>query len=157
MGNRPRKQLALWLSRPDHPLTARVMVNRLWQWHFGLGLVRTPNDYGRQGEQPSHPQLLDWLAVEFTARNWSLKAMHWLILNSSTYRMSSLHGDPAAHSLDPENRLLWRMNRRRLEAEVLWDATLAVAGTLNLGVYGRRRRRHWELKRWKAWEVPKVG
>lgn len=137
MENRPRKQLALWLSRPDHPLTARVMVNRLWQWHLGRGLVRTPNDYGRQGEAPSHPQLLDWLAVEFTARNWSLKAMHWLILNSSTYRMSSLHGDPAALSLDPENRLLWRMNRRRLEAEVLWDATLTVAGTLNLGAYGR--------------------
>ena len=137
LGNRPRKQLALWLSRPDHPLTARVMVNRLWQWHLGKGLVRTPNDYGRQGETPSHPELLDWLAVEFTARNWSLKAVHWLILNSSTYRMSSLHGDTSAFSLDPENRLLWRMNRRRLEAEVLWDATLAAAGTLKLEMYGR--------------------
>ena len=96
MGARRRKQLALWLSRPDHPLTARVMVNRIWQWHFGQGIVRTPNDFGRQGEAPSHPQLLDWLATEFVARGWSMKSMHWLIMTSSAYQMSSLHSDPEA-------------------------------------------------------------
>ncbi len=137
MGARPRKQLALWLSRPDHPLTARVMVNRIWQWHFGQGIVRTPNDFGRQGEAPSHPQLLDWLATEFVARGWSLKSMHWLIMTSSAYQMSSLRSDPEARLLDPDNRFLWRMNRSRLEAEALWDAMLSAAGTLNLKMYGR--------------------
>ena len=137
MGTRSRKQLALWLTLPDHPLTARVMVNRIWQWHFGQGLLRTPNDFGRQGELPSHPQLLDWLANEFTARNWSLKSMHWLIMNSSTYRMSSLRTDSEASLIDPDNRFLWRMNRTRLEAETLWDSMLSIAGTLNLKMYGR--------------------
>ena len=137
MGARRRKQLALWLSRPDHPLTARVMVNRIWQWHFGQGLVRTPNDFGRQGEAPSHPKLLDWLATEFAARGWSMKSMHWLIMTSSAYQMSSLHSNPEAGSLDPDNRFLWRMNRTRLEGEVLWDAMLSAAGTLNLEMYGR--------------------
>ena len=137
MGARRRKQLALWLSRPDHPLTARVMVNRIWQWHFGQGIVRTPNDFGRQGEAPSHPQLLDWLATEFVARGWSMKSMHWLIMTSSAYQMSSLHSDPEARFLDPDNRFLWRMNRSRLEGEALWDAMLSAAGTLNLKMYGR--------------------
>ncbi len=137
MGARRRKQLALWLSRPDHPLTSRVIVNRIWQWHFGQGLLRTPNDFGRQGEAPSHPQLLDWLATEFTTRGWSMKSMHWLIMNSSTYRMSSLRTDPQAGALDPDNRLFWRMNRTRLEAEALWDSMLSAAGTLNLEMYGR--------------------
>ncbi len=137
MGARRRKQLALWLSRPDHPLTARVMVNRIWQWHFGQGLVRTPNDFGRQGEAPSHPQLLDWLATEFVARGWSMKSMHWLIMTSSTYQMASVHSDGQARLLDPDNRLLWRMNSSRLEAEALWDAMLSTAGTLKLEMYGR--------------------
>ena len=137
MGTRRRKQLALWLSRPDHPLTARVMVNRIWQWHFGQGLVRTPNDFGRQGEAPSHPKLLDWLATEFAARGWSMKSMHWLIMTSSAYQMSSLHSNPEAGSLDADNRFLWRMNRTRLEGEVLWDTMLSAAGTLNLEMYGR--------------------
>ena len=104
------------------------MVNRIWQWHFGQGFVRTPNDFGRQGEAPSHPQLLDWLATEFVARGWSMKSMHWLMMTSSAYQMSSLHSDPEARLLDPDNRFLWRMNRSRLEAEALWDAMLSAAG-----------------------------
>ncbi len=90
-----RRQLALWLSRPDHPLTARVMVNRLWQWHFGQGIVLTPNDYGAQGEPPTHPRLLDWLATEFVAQGWNIKAMHRLIMASSAYRMSSRYSNIA--------------------------------------------------------------
>ena len=135
--HRSRKKLALWLSQADHPLTARVMVNRIWQWHFGHGIVGTPNDFGRQGEEPSHPQLLDWLATEFAANGWSIKAMHRLIMESSTYRMSSRHPESSYARTDPENRLLWRMNRRRLEAEALWDSVHAVAGTLNLKLGGR--------------------
>ncbi len=130
-----RKELAQWLTQPDHPLTARVMVNRIWQGHFGWGLVRTPNDFGRQGEAPSHPELLDWLATEFVAQKWSVKRMHRLIMLSSAYRMSNQH-DEANARIDGENRYLWRMNRRRLEAEAVRDATLAVAGNLNPKMYG---------------------
>ena len=132
-----RKALALWLTQPDHPLTARVMVNRIWAWHFGRGIVSTPSDFGRQGQPPSHPELLDWLATEFVQRGWSVKALHRLILLSSTYQMSSVDSDAAALRIDPENKYLWRMNRRRLEAESLWDAIHAVAGTLNLKMGGR--------------------
>lgn len=134
---RTRRQLALWLSRPDHPLTARVMVNRLWQWHFGQGIVRTSNDYGAQGEPPTHPELLDWLALEFVARGWDIKSMHRLIMSSSTYRMASLYSNPRNSELDPDNRNLWRMNRRRLEAEGMWDTLHSVGGTLNLKMGGR--------------------
>jgi hypothetical protein len=133
-----RKELALWLTSPEHPLTARVMVNRVWQWHFGRGLVETPNDFGAMGAAPSHSELLDWLAVEFVGRGYSIKAMHRLILASSTYRMASTHHDAAALARDPDNRKLWRMNRRRLEAEALWDAMHAAAGTLNLSRVGGR-------------------
>jgi hypothetical protein len=126
---RRRKALAQWLTHPEHPLTARVMVNRIWQGHFGRGITGTPNDFGRQGEPPTHPELLDWLAAEFVARNWSIKQLHRLILLSNTYRMSSRH-DSTAASKDPDNRLYWRMNPRRLDAESIWDATLAVSGTL---------------------------
>lgn len=132
-----RKRLALWLSQPDHPLTTRVMVNRLWQWHFGAGLVRTPNDLGRRGDPPTHPRLLDWLATELVARGWSLKSMHRLIMLSNTYQMDSRYSDAKNIELDPENRYLWRMNRRRLEGEALWDGMHAVAGTLNLKMGGR--------------------
>ena len=111
--------------------------HRIWQWHFGHGIVGTPNDFGRQGEEPSHPQLLDWLATEFAANGWSINAMHRLIMESSTYRMSSRHPESSYARTDPENRLLWRMNRRRLEAEALWDSVHAVAGTLNLKLGGR--------------------
>ena len=134
---RTRRQLALWLSRPDHPLTARVMVNRLWQWHFGQGIVRTSNDYGAQGEPPTHPALLDWLAQEFVASGWDIKSMHRLIMSSSTYRMASRYSNPRNSELDPDNRNLWRMNRRRLEAEAMWDTLHSVAGTLNLKMGGR--------------------
>ena len=135
--SRTRRQLALWLSRPDHPLTARVMVNRLWQWHFGQGIVRTSNDYGAQGDPPTHPELLDWLALEFVARGWDIKSMHRLIMSSGAYRMASRYSNPRNSELDPDNRNLWRMNRRRLEAEVMWDTLHSVAGTLNLKMGGR--------------------
>ena len=125
-----RKALAAWLARPDHPLTARVMVNRLWQNHFGRGLVSTPSDFGKQGAEPSHPELLDWLATEFIARNWSMKAMHRLMVTSATYRQSST---PPQKSLqdDPENTLYTRMFRRRLEGEAVRDSLLAVSGKLD--------------------------
>lgn len=127
---RRRKDFALWLTQPDHPLTARVMVNRVWQGHFGWGIVRTANDFGRQGEAPDHPELLDWLASEFVANDWSVKALHKLIMLSSAYQASSeFHAKN--FEVDPENRLLWRVNPRRLEAEAVRDAILAVSGNLN--------------------------
>jgi hypothetical protein len=125
-----RKVLALWLTRSDHPLTARVMVNRIWQWHFGRGIVATPNDFGRQGEPPTHPELLDWLATEFVARGWSIKSMHRLLMLSNAYRMSG-EPDEQNTNIDAENHYLWRMNRTRLDAEEVRDAMLACAGTLN--------------------------
>ncbi len=134
---RSRQKLAYWLSRPDHPLTARVMVNRIWQFHFGQGLLPTPNDLGRTGEAPTHPQLLDWLATEFSRRGWSMKAMHWLIMTSNTYKMASRFTSAEAVETDPGNRFLWRMNRRRIEGEVLWDTVHSVAGTLDLKMGGR--------------------
>ena len=112
------------------------MVNRIWQGHFGRGIVGTPNNFGRQGDPPTHPELLDWLASEFASSGWSIKAMHRLIMLSSAYRMSSaFRAENAAR--DPDNRFLWRMNRRRLDAESLRDAVLAVAGTLNPKSGGR--------------------
>ncbi len=131
-----RKALALWLTEQDHPLTARVMVNRLWAWHFGKGIVGTPGDFGRQGELPAHPELLDWLASEFVAQGWSVKRMHRLIMLSDAYRMSSEFDENNAR-IDPGNRYVWRMNRQRLDAEQLRDTVLAVAGTLNLKAGGK--------------------
>jgi len=128
---RRRKALAEWMTSPDHPLLARVMINRVWQWHFGRGLVATANDFGRQGEPPSHPELLDWLAAEFMARNWSLKAIHRLIMTSEAYRFSSQASQENLRK-DPDNKYVWRMNRRRIEAEVVRDSVLAAAGSLNL-------------------------
>jgi hypothetical protein len=130
-----RKALALWLTQPDHPLTARVMVNRIWQWHFGRGIVATPNDFGRQGSLPSHPELLDWLATEFVARGWSIKTMQRAILLSSTYRMSDRY-DASDAKVDPTDRYLWRFDRQRLDAEEVRDAVLAVSGALNLKAGG---------------------
>jgi hypothetical protein len=124
-----RLALARWLTQADHPLTARVMMNRLWHHHFGRGIVATPNDFGRNGQQPTHPELLDWLATEFVKRGWSLKQMHALILLSNTYQQADVPG-AEKEKLDPDNKLLWRMNRHRLDAEALRDAVLAVNGTL---------------------------
>jgi cytochrome c553 len=125
-----RLQLADWLTRADNPLTARVMVNRIWQHHFGEGLVRTPNDFGERGERPANPELLDYLAARFVESGWSVKQMHRLIMLSSVYQQSS-RASAAALAGDPDNRLFGRMNRRRLEAEAIRDSLLAVAGRLD--------------------------
>jgi cytochrome c553/alkylhydroperoxidase/carboxymuconolactone decarboxylase family protein YurZ len=125
-----RLQLADWLTRPDHPLTARVFVNRVWLGHFGEGLVRTPDNFGRLGERPVNQPLLDWLAVRFVQDGWSVKKLHRLIMLSATYQMSTAY-DPEAARVDPDNRLQWRMNRRRMEAEQLRDSLLAISGRLD--------------------------
>lgn len=128
----PRSALADWIADPKHPLTSRVMVNRLWQHHFGRGLVGTPNDFGANGDRPSHPELLDWLASTFVEGGWRMKPLHRMIVLSSVYRQSS--SSPAARraaAFDSENRLLWKFNRRRLTAEELRDAMLAVSGSFN--------------------------
>ena len=130
-----RLELARWLVDEGNPLTARVMANRVWRWHFGRGLVGTPDNFGALGDRPSNPALLDWLAHRLMAGGWSVKALHRTILLSSTYRMSS-RPDPKAAAADPENRLLWRRDVRRLEAEEARDAILAVAGTLDRTVGG---------------------
>jgi hypothetical protein len=130
-----RAALANWLGSHDNPMTARVMVNRLWQHHFGTGIVASPSDFGRNGDRPSHPELLDWLAIQFMDQGWSLKKIHRLMLLSNTYQMSSKL-DPAAAKVDPYNALLWRMNRIRLEGEPLRDSILAVSGRLNPAMGG---------------------
>jgi hypothetical protein len=130
-----RAALAHWLAAPDNPLTARVLVNRVWGWHFGQGIVRTPNDFGAQGEPPTHPELLDWLARDFMRHGWDLKRLHRLILLSRTYQMQSV-ADGDGLRIDPENRLLWHFPRRRLEGEAIRDSMLACAGTLNLKAFG---------------------
>ena len=126
-----RLALARWITDTKNPLTARVMVNRIWQHHFGTGIVATPSDFGLNGARPSHPELLDWLADEFVARSWRMKAIHRLIVSSSTYRQAST-GNPKAQAKDAATRLLWRYPPRRLEAEPLRDAILAVSGKLDL-------------------------
>jgi len=127
-----RLAFAEWLTQPDHPLTARVLVNRLWLYHFGEGIVSTPDNFGRIGSPPSHPELLDWLATEFVARGWSIKAMQRLMVTSDAYRQASASPAAAeAKKTDPDNRLLWRQRLRRLEAEPLRDGILAVTGSLN--------------------------
>ena len=130
-----RLQLAQWMVRTDHPLTSRVMVNRIWRWHFGQAICRTPDNFGQLGERPTHPELLDYLAVRFVRDGWSMKAMHRLLMLSSTYQMSSAY-DAVAAEKDTENRLWWRMNVRRLEAEAIRDAILAASGTLDLLIGG---------------------
>jgi cytochrome c553 len=130
-----RTALANWLSAPSNPLTARVMVNRIWQHHFGHGIVRTPNDFGLTGARPTHPALLDWLANEFVTQGWSFKKMHRLILTSNAYKQSSA---PNAKGLarDPINDLCWRFDMRRLDAEEIRDSVLAVCGNLNPTLFG---------------------
>ncbi len=130
-----RAVLADWIASPDNPLTARVAVNRIWQGHFGIGLVETSNDFGRAGAEPSHPELLDWLATEFIRSGWSMKHMHRLIVLSATYRQSGLI-NAEAQGRDADVRLLWRFPSRRLEAESLRDSILAASGQLNLKTGG---------------------
>lgn len=130
-----RLNLANWISSPNNPLTARVMVNRIWLNHFGRGLVDTPSDFGVNGAKPSHPELLDWLAAEFIRSGWSIKHLHRLILNSATYQQSSLI-DRKAADIDRDNTLLWRFTSRRMESESVRDCLLSVSGELNLKMGG---------------------
>ena len=130
-----RLALARWLVQPEHPLTARVMVNRIWMHHFGRGLVATPTNFGHIGSPPSHPELLDWLATEFVRSGWSMKAMHRLMMTSAAYRQSS-RLDPATEGSDPDNILLSRMPLRRMEAEQLYDSILKVTGQLDETAFG---------------------
>lgn len=125
-----RAALAKWLTSKQHPLVWRSIVNRIWQYHFGEGIVATSNDFGRMGAQPTHPELLDWLAIQFRDRGQSIKALHRLIVTSSVYRQSSAY-HAGNHAIDGSNQYLWRMNRRRLEAEEIRDSILAASGALN--------------------------
>ena len=134
-GQSGRLQLAEWLTAPGHPLTSRVMANRIWRWHFGRGIVPSVDNFGRLGEPPSNLPLLDWLSLQFTGHGWSIKQMHRLMMLSNTYQMSSAY-DAHAAEIDPENTLLWRASRRRLEAEEIRDAIMAVSGDLDLTAGG---------------------
>jgi hypothetical protein len=142
--SRRRLTLARWIADPKNPLTARVIVNRVWQQHFGEGLVRTPSDFGKAGDRPTHPELLDWLADWFVESGWSLKRLHRLLLDSNAYRMSK-QWRPECGRADPEDRFLWRVPYRRLEVEAIRDSMLAVSGRLNSKMYGD----------WTYPEVPK--
>jgi hypothetical protein len=140
-----RSALARWLTAKDNPLTARVLVNRIWQHHFGQGIVATPSDFGAQGTPPTHPALLDWLAVEFIESGWDLKHLHRLMVLSATYQQDAAV-DPrnALHArgmvVDRENNLLWHARRRRLEGEAIRDAVLALSGALNGRMFGASAR-----------------
>jgi hypothetical protein len=131
-----RTALANWLVSGENPLTARVMANRIWQFRMGAGIVRTPNDFGVMGDRPSNQALLDWLASEFVAKGWSVKTIDRLIVTSSAY-LQSAAPDKAREAIDPDNRLYWRMNRKRMEGETLRDAILSVTGSLNPALGGR--------------------
>ena len=123
--------MAEWIASPKNPLTARVFVNRLWQHHFGRGIVPTVNDFGRTGESPTHPELLDWLAARFISSGMKIKAMHRLMMTSRAYQMSSRADNAEARTADQANNLFWRQNPRRLEAEALRDSLLVFSGNLN--------------------------
>jgi cytochrome c553 len=138
-----RLDLARAIASKENPLTARVFVNRVWLYHFGQGLVRTPSDFGRQGEKPTHPELLDWLAARFMADNWSIKKLHRVILLSSTYRQAS-DASPKALHLDPENRLVSHQNRRRLDLEQMRDALLYASGKLDTSKVGGKSEDLWK-------------
>jgi hypothetical protein len=131
-----RRALAEWLSSPSNPLTARVMVNRIWHHHFGRGIVATLDNFGKMGESPTHPELLDWLAVEFMKRGWSIKQMHRLIMTSEAYQMASAFEDAADREKDPQNLYLWRFRAQRLDAEIIRDSILSVSGGINLTIGG---------------------
>ncbi len=147
----PKNRLALarWLVRPDHPLTARVAVNRYWQHYFGTGLVKTAEDFGSQGEWPSHPELLDWLATEFIQSGWNVKHMQKLMVMSAAYRQDA-QVSPAAFARDPENRLLARGPRFRLDAEMIRDNALAISGLLVEKIGGKSVKPYQPLGLWKA-------
>jgi hypothetical protein len=130
-----RLDLARAIANSANPLTARVIVNRVWTWHFGAGLVTTPSDFGLRSDPPSHPELLDWLSDEFVQSGWSLKSLHRLIVLSNTYRQTSLIR-PECRELDPENRLLWRFNRQRLDYEGMRDAVLLTSGAIDRKIGG---------------------
>ncbi len=154
-----RVALAQWITNPDNPLFARVLVNRVWHHHFGQGLVKTPNDLGFNGGQASHPELLDWLAAEFRASGWSLKQLHRLITTSATYRQATAPNAEAMR-VDADNRLLWRHTPRRLEAEALRDAVLAVAGKLETTAGGEGYRdfhMHMHKGSWVYDSIDPVG
>jgi len=131
-----RRALAEWLSSPQNPLTARVIVNRIWHHHFGRGIVATLDNFGKMGEAPTHPELLDWLAVEFMHRGWSIKQMHRLIMTSEAYRMASAFEHAANRDKDPQNQYLWRFRAQRLDAEVVRDSILTASGGINLAIGG---------------------
>jgi hypothetical protein len=131
-----RRALAEWIGSPENPLTARVMVNRIWHHHFGRGIVASLSNFGKMGERPTHPELLDWLACEFVSRGWSIKQMHRLIMTSNAYRMASHYENAANQKADPENKLLWKFRMRRLDAEALRDTILEVSGKLNREIGG---------------------
>jgi mono/diheme cytochrome c family protein len=131
-----RRALAEWIASPDNPLTARVMVNRIWGWRFGRGIVPTPSNFGKMGGSPSHPELLDWLATEFIRQGWSVKRMHRLIMNSETYKMASGFSHAENLEKDPNNVYLWRFPLRRLEAEAIRDVILSASGNINLQAGG---------------------
>jgi mono/diheme cytochrome c family protein len=126
-----RMTLAKWIASADNPLTARVMVNRIWQQHFGRGIVETTSDFGKNGARPTHPELLDWLAIRFVEEKWSVKQMHRLMLNSNTYKQAAENPAYKDNKIDPDNKLLWKFNRRRLEAEEIRDGILFASGRLN--------------------------
>ncbi|MFN7933954.1 MAG: DUF1549 and DUF1553 domain-containing protein [Bryobacteraceae bacterium] len=155
-----RRQVFLtWLTAPDNPFFARVAVNRIWQWHFGEGIVETPSDFGHTGQLPSNPELLDWLASEFTARGYSMKAMHRLIVMSDLYQQSSAMPPEVAkanQAIDPQNRLLWKFPVRRLEAEAVRDSILQVAGTLDTSIGGRSFRAEDIFER-RVMSAPRTG
>ncbi len=138
MGQSGRLELARWMASTQHPLTARVFVNRVWGWHFGRGIVATTENFGRLGSRPTHPKLLDWMARRFMESGWNIKDLHRLILLSSTYQMAVIHPDEAAwQAADPENALLWKFRLQRLDAEQLRDSLLAVSGRLDTSLGGK--------------------
>ncbi|MBY0504962.1 MAG: DUF1549 and DUF1553 domain-containing protein [Bryobacteraceae bacterium] len=158
----PRKALAEWITDAKNPLTPRVLVNRIWGYHFGKALVSTPNDFGRMGTRPTHPLLLDWLASRFVAGGWRIKDLHREMMLSSTYRQASVSpNEKAAAAVDPGNQLLWKWNRRRLDAEEIRDTMLAVSGRLNLKAGGPSVMTQIDpelikdLKRPQYWQVTK--
>jgi Protein of unknown function (DUF1553) len=131
-----RRALAEWMTSADNPLTARVIVNRVWQHHFGRGIVTTPDNFGKMGDKPSHPELLDWLALDLMDHGWSLKYLHRLIMTSNAYKMASQFENAGDLEKDPDNTYLWRFRMQRLDAEIIRDVILAASGALNREMYG---------------------